>query len=519
MRNPVARAKHAFLGAEPVAADASAVVGSRMAALALRLVTVPLILAGLGLETYGIWAVSVAATGYLQTFAVSLGAGYIRELSVARGAGNPEGFTTLTSQALRNYVVGGLAAAVIALLLSDVFGRAVGDSPAGRADASLAMVGLGLRLVMLLPATALSWSAMAAGRLRASAGVELVANVAHAGALIGYSVVSDLDLVVVVAAEAGRALVLLAGQTAVTRPSLRRACSWRSTVDGATRRRLRTFAAWSQMSMVARIINLQLDVLLLGIFLGPAAAGLYDVAAKLTSTIRVLPLSLLDAVYPRLGAKQGDGDTDAVRELTARAQAGVISSTAIVGGIALGVSPLLFDVWVDISDPRVGVLAAGLILAQVLTNAGGALLSHLKARGMPQVEGRTVMVTALANVVATAALLPLFGMWGVLAGTVFANVAGLGVVLDYCVRHVATGVSELARSAVAAVVRLALPFVLVGGAVGAAGYLTGVNGYGPSSTAPFSKGIWFLSLVAYSAIGARLGWRRVAPLRQNGIAS
>jgi O-antigen/teichoic acid export membrane protein len=92
--------------------------------------------------------------------------------------------------------------------------------------------------------------------------------------------------------------------------------------------------------------------------------------------------------------------------------------------LTIASAPMLLDVWLSHAPPdSAGVLAA-LCGAYLLAVSTGVSYSVAVAAGEPGIVARASVGAAVANIILTVALAPLFGVWGVLAGTVVALSGG-----------------------------------------------------------------------------------------------
>ncbi|MGO4598864.1 lipopolysaccharide biosynthesis protein [Terrabacter sp. 2RAF25] len=75
--------------------------------------------------------------------------------------------------------------------------------------------------------------------------------------------------------------------------------------DLALARRVAAFGARSQVGGILNLLNLRLDVVVLGVLTGPAQVGVYVVASKYAELLRLPGLALTWVTYPKFAGRQG----------------------------------------------------------------------------------------------------------------------------------------------------------------------------------------------------------------------
>ncbi len=150
-------------------------------------------------------------------------------------------------------------------------------------------------------------------------------------------------------------------------------------------RRMAAFGARSQVGGILNLLNLRLDVVVLGALTGPAQVGVYVVASKYAELLRLPGLALTWVTYPQFAARRGGGwDHGWLRvgrllALGAAAAALVASSAALVLPLAYG--ELFRDavwpaVWISLGlvlEPAAGV-GSGFLLGTGRPGLGSLVL-------------------------------------------------------------------------------------------------------------------------------------------------
>ncbi len=193
---------------------------------------------------------------------------------------------------------------------------------------------------------------------------------------------------------------------------------WR-TVSGFLR-----FSGNTQLVGWADLVNYQTDKVVIALAVGPSAAGAYELANRVATAARQVGVYSLSALLPTLSADLARFGMDAIRRRYRR----LLTITASIGLplllLVAAIAPLLLMGWLShVPRDAVAVLAA-LSLAYIANVSSGVSYVVGAAAGAPGIAARAATGTAVLNLALTAALAPLFGIWGVLAGTVVALTAG-----------------------------------------------------------------------------------------------
>ena len=185
-----------------------------------------------------------------------------------------------------------------------------------------------------------------------------------------------------------------------------------------------TFSIKNQVVKMMDLVNYQTDKIVIAFSIGPAIAGAYELANRVALAVRevgIYAASAIDIEFTAMRARHG---LDSVRERYPR-----LLEVAVTFGfppmlLTIACAPMLLNVWLSHApSDSAGVLAA-LCVAYLLAVSTGVSYSVAVAAGEPGIVARASVGAAVANVVLTVALAPLFGVWGVLGGTVLALSGG-----------------------------------------------------------------------------------------------
>jgi O-antigen/teichoic acid export membrane protein len=194
-----------------------------------------------------------------------------------------------------------------------------------------------------------------------------------------------------------------------------------------SRRRVREIAGFgikAQVHGLSDLINLQTDKIILAFVVGVRAAASYELAARVVSAVRSVGLLTIAAMIPTFAAHIAQHGRDDLRRIYRRYTKLAVGLAFPIYALTCATAPLLLKAWlgeVPLHAPGVVVL---LTLAYLCGTSCEVAMNIATSDGRPGLVASNSIVTAAANVALTLALAPVFGFWGVLAGTVVALTLG-----------------------------------------------------------------------------------------------
>jgi O-antigen/teichoic acid export membrane protein len=187
---------------------------------------------------------------------------------------------------------------------------------------------------------------------------------------------------------------------------------------------LLTFSLRTQLTLLAALVNYQTDKIVIAFAVGPSAAGAYELANRVAAAARQVGVYSMSALMPTMTADVARGRGEKVIEsygrLTERA---VGLSFPVIIFVAAMSAPLL-RAWLGHSPPTSADVLAALCVAYLANVASGVGYCLALAFGYVRAVARTSVATALGNIALTVLLAPIWGVWGVLLGTVVALTVG-----------------------------------------------------------------------------------------------
>ncbi|MBL6427639.1 MAG: oligosaccharide flippase family protein [Maritimibacter sp.] len=367
----------------------------------ITLISVPLYLAQIGLERYGILTLVWSITGMFAFFDFGMGAATTYLVAKARNgqAGPSVGSVILTT---------GLANAGIGMVLALVFWLGVGPLVFGnvKTDAALAAelsAAMGW-ITLLLPVglvTSILSNAMD-GERRFLSG-NLIGTSVNIATVMGTLAVSywigpelpNLVLTVLITRILGLMTYAMAGWSSLQGGRLMTWSEFRSTLH---------FGGWQVVFSSISGITSSADRFVIGWIAGAGATALYAIPMNLTARLRFLPEALIRTLYPRLSEASGE---DVRQDLGARALDGMLAGMALLIIPAILVVRPFFAVWLGSDyEASAGMIAQILLTGVYVQSCLRVLLVLQRASGRPDLPARLRAVSALPFLLAL-----VLGVW------------------------------------------------------------------------------------------------------------
>lgn len=381
---------------------------------ALFIISLPVILRGLGHEGFGIYALASAVAVFGGV--ASLGTADIATRAVAQLGREDRDlrrglWSTLAAGGGPSVVIGALLAA-LSPLLADLL---PGTSPATQSAATAAFAAAGLLLVVRAVDGAFHGALGGCGRFDLAVRASIPAN---AAAALGCILVAShgqpwLLLLVQTAATAAAALVKAVLLARGPMPGALR-LQWPSRADLGEAWR---FGLLNGAQGLGSLLQSQADRLLLGWLAGPEALTPYAIAVMLAQHVHVAAARAAAAYFPT--AANASGSPDEGGYLRALRLIATVAIALALPAIVFG-HPIL-SLWLGpaAAEASAGLLA--ILCAVSAVSACSAVPSYaLNATGGERVNTIIGWVVAVAAVIAAAVAIPLWGAWGAAAARIAA---------------------------------------------------------------------------------------------------
>lgn len=379
----------------------------------------PIMIARLGLDAFGVWAVTGALATYAGLLDLGIGRSLARFIAVFDAAGEERRIDESVGLGLIATMLVGLLAAAAVVALAPFASEQLGvlDSEEMRIvllasvaiwtlnglDGVLTAVGVGLRN-MVPPNVA--------------ATVGATVNFAFSVAALALS--SSL-VVYALANVAAGVVALLPAFLALRRV-------WRSPYVAWPSRALvgevLAFSVKNQLGWLAELINFQTDKLIIALLVDIRAAAIYEIASRVVLAVRSVAVLTVSAMIPTAAARIVEEGREVIGAMYRRY---TLRSCAIAFPLFTLVSvtsPFLLIAWLKTAPGDAELLVPFLTFAYFVNVTTGVGSTIAIGAGHPGFASANALLIAAMNVVLTLALAPPLGLWGVVLGTFLAVTLG-----------------------------------------------------------------------------------------------
>lgn len=188
-------------------------------------------------------------------------------------------------------------------------------------------------------------------------------------------------------------------------------------ISWSTIKSLLSFGGWMQLTNLSVQVNMETDRVLIGHFVNTETVGVYQLANKLAILSRYLPLTILSAMLPNISSKNANGKTDGILHAYIDGTKYLALLTLFITGFLLSDSDPIQVLWLGQVMLGLTPIMALLLLPYIINNLTGVGTTILRALARPRLESYYMVGGALLNILITIALAPMYGLWGILYGT------------------------------------------------------------------------------------------------------
>lgn len=359
----------------------------------ITIVTLPVIVAGLGEESYGILALIVAIVGYFAIIDINVTAGSVKYLAQFHARGEKAKIAQVVSLGLLIYLGIGLSGGVVIVLTAPWLVQQIFQIPPGLHDtATLALRIGGAGFLFSQIQIFLQSIPQSLGRYDISAGYEAgfgmlvplltVAVVFMDGGLVGVVVVRLAASIVNV--------LLLARRNRRLLPEYRWALP-----EGEIVGQVLSFSGFAYLKNIAAVTYLQADKLIIGALAGMQALTLYVVPFTLVSRVFNMTYRLGAVMFPAASALAAKDEMDRLRRLYLVAVRYTVFLNGAIAALLIVLAYMLLRLWMGESfaarSSTILILLAGAAFLDSLTNLPTLVNDGL---GHPKLSGLFAMVRA-----------------------------------------------------------------------------------------------------------------------------
>jgi O-antigen/teichoic acid export membrane protein len=393
--------------------------GSMLLGYLFSFLLAPLIIARLGLDAFGVWAVTGAFATYAGLLDLGIGRSLARFIAVFEAEQREERIRQCVALGLISVSIVGLTAALAVSLLAPVLSDKLG------------ILSVGEMRVVALSSVAI-WTcngyqgvlrAVGIGKLRM-----IPPNVADAvGVSINFALsvaalIASTSLVVYALANAAAALL------AIVPAFLAMRYLWRRPFLAPPSRELvkevLLFGVKNQVGWLADLVNFQTDKVVIAIVVGIRAAAVYEIASRVVMAVRSAAILTVSAIIPTAASRIVSEGRQVIGDMYRRY---TLRSSAIAFPLFVFASvsaPFLLVAWLGDAPGDAELLVPFLTLPYLVNITTGVGSTIAIGAGHPGMPSANSILIAVLNVILTVALAPSLGLWGVAAGTFLAVTLG-----------------------------------------------------------------------------------------------
>jgi O-antigen/teichoic acid export membrane protein len=376
----------------------------------------PLLIRAFTLPAYGVMVLATSVATFATLLDLGIGATLVRVVAERNAVGDHPGVTRAVFSAAGIYGVVGIIVALLMVGLG-MFGRSLFNVTAGEAPLLTTLLFIGAVVQLWAwPTSAVRSALSGLQRYDLVASVTIFTALADAAAIV-VVLVMHLGPVVLVIARGVEVVASTLVQIVLLRGLLPKAARRVSASIADMKAMLKAGSSIFALQIAHVLTRQQADKIVLGVFIGPAAVGLYDIAAKLNTLVSMLIGLCASATLPVAAELHASAEHDALRSLFIRGTKIIATVAAPVIVILIAISGAFISAWCGPGYAVVVPVAMVLLLAQILLPLYELGDQILIAKNRFHLFVPAGLTCAVINVVLSVTLVHIWGITGVAAGT------------------------------------------------------------------------------------------------------
>jgi O-antigen/teichoic acid export membrane protein len=183
-------------------------------------------------------------------------------------------------------------------------------------------------------------------------------------------------------------------------------------------REVLAYGVKAQVNWISELVNLQTDKIIIAVLLDVRVAGAYEIGSRVAIAIRQVGVLVLSAMIPTATAfivERGKEVIPQFYRMYLRLTVGLAFPIFVAACVS---SPFLLVAWLDEVPTDTGAVLVFLTVTSFANITTGLASTLSLAEGEAGLLAKYSALPAALNILLTLLLAPLFGLWGVLAGTV-----------------------------------------------------------------------------------------------------
>lgn len=379
----------------------------------------PVMISRLGLDKFGVWAVTGAFATYAGLLDLGIGRSLTRFIAIFDADGREDRIRQCVGLGLGAVTVVGAVALVVVAAAAPILSEQLGVLSTDEMRV-VAMSSVG---IWTLNGYGGVFTGVGIGKRRmVPPNVAMTIGVSVNFAFSIAALATSTSLVVYALANAAAALVAIVPDFFSMR------FLWRAPYSALPERALvkevLVFSIKNQIGWLADLVNFQTDKVVIALVVDVRAAAVYEIASRVVIGIRSAAILTVSAMIPTTAARIVAEGRHIIGGMYRRY---TLRSCAIAFPLFMLASvsaPFLLVAWLGRAPGDSDLLVPFLTLAYLINSTTGVGSTIAIGVGHPGVVSLNSVLIAVLNVALTVALAPLFGVWGVVGGTFLALTLG-----------------------------------------------------------------------------------------------
>lgn len=355
--------------------------------LLVAVFTIPLVVAGLGTEGFGLLAIAWVVLGYFTLFDLGLGRATTKYVAEAMGNDGQDRVPAIIWTAVTVQAVMGLLGALVLWIVTDFLVDAVLNIPAELLEeARVTFHLLALSIPVVLISSSFSGALEAAQRFSLLNAVRIPSSIlTYLLPLLGLSMGLGLPGIValILLARSG-ALIAFVAMNLRIYPGLREYSASLSIFSS-----LFAYGGWVTVSSLVGPVLVYLDRLLIVSLLTVSALAYYTAPYEATTRLWVIPASLTMTIFPAFSTLMGRSDEKMLAALVSRSVKYVLLSAGPVAVVIWLFAGEMLQIWLGADFARESTAAMQILALGVLINSlGQTPFAFLQGVGRPDLPAK-----------------------------------------------------------------------------------------------------------------------------------
>lgn len=382
----------------------------------IGLVLTPFIVNRVGLTEFGLWALVMNVVAYIALVDPGVSSMVLRYAARHKARNELSMVRQITLLGIVVYAVLGVVLAPFYLTIVPVISRHL-HLQQQTVHLATTVFTLGYAYFFLSSAAGVLGSALAGlGDLWLSALIDVVSRAMYAVIVVILLLSGGTILAVVLASYIQAAVVFIFAYVVYR---LRYGPVFASCF-GMPRSRIRellSFGGWVQLASVADIATTETDPLVIGAAFSVTDVSIYSFADTVAAQVQYLPVALINPLMAAATTAHEEGNTDQLRRLVVDGSRLLNFLCFGIGGLIVATGPEIFNAWLGHGYPRLEMFSDFLVAIYIVRNLASITTGVATAIGRPDIVAKNMVFGVVGNAIGTIALAILFGLPGVLAGS------------------------------------------------------------------------------------------------------